>query len=293
VPFPKPRFAADLNSSVRVREAAAVERGPIAAWSLDAVALSKLAAEHGPTYRAGQPFPHIVIDGLQPDELVAEVGATFPAPEDSGWMRLRYEDQHKLQWTDSSETPAVMEAFIAMMQSSRFLAFLEALTGVSGLVGDPHLFHSGPHQSEPGGFLNVHVDQLFQQRLWLYRRVNVIVYFNRMWEPAWGGNLQLWNEEMTTCVREIEPTFNRMVIFESSPISYHGHPEPTAPGPGDVNRKSVALYYYTSPENPATPSTGHDHSLFVEIKPRWRRVLIDLTPPIVKREITRLRSRAR
>jgi hypothetical protein len=93
---------------------------------------------------------------------------------------------------------------------------------------------------------------------------------------------------MTRCVREIEPTFNRTVIF-LSPASYHGHPDPTTSPPG-VNRQSVALYYYTSPESPGASSTGHDHSRFVEIEPRWRRALVDVTPPIVRRGVGRLRS---
>jgi hypothetical protein len=82
-----------------------------------------------------------------------------------------------------------------------------------------------------------------------------------------------------------------MVIFHA-PDSFHGHPVPTSSPPG-VNRQSVALYYYTSPENPATPPTGHDHSAFVEVKPRGRRAAIDVTPPIVKRGVERLRSRLR
>lgn len=277
------------DGHVPVAEPAAIGHGDLPAWSFDAKRLSKLAAEHRPLYSTASPFPHVVFDGLFPDGLLDELAATFPSPEHDGWLRLKYEFQEKLQWIDGDATPPAIEAFIAMMHSSRFLTFLEELTGVPGLIGDPHLFHAGPHQTESGGYLTVHTDQLFQQRLWLYRQVNVIVYLNRSWDPAWGGGLQLWNEDMTKCVREIEPTFNRMVVMQS-PGAHHGHPYPTASPPG-VTRQSVALYYYTSPENPATPPTGHDRSHFVEVKPRWKRVLIDVTPPIVKRGVTRLRDR--
>ena len=112
---------------VRVPGPAAVERGPLTAWSFDSKRLSELAVEHGSSYRTAQPFPHVVFDGLFPDALISEVGDSFPPPEHGGWLRLREEFQQKLQWTDADAMPPVVEAFIAMMQSSRFLDFLEDL----------------------------------------------------------------------------------------------------------------------------------------------------------------------
>ena len=285
------RTVTSSRSLVSVFEPAAVERAALPAWAFDSRRLTELAVEHAPRYRAAEPFPHVVFDGLLPDALLAELGANFPEPEHDGWMRLSYEDQQKLQWNDPDATPPAVDAFVAMMHSARFLAFLETLTGVSGLIGDPYLFHGGLHQTEPGGYLKVHTDQNFQPRLWLYRRVNIIVYLNPMWDPGWGGRLQLWDETMTKCVEEIEPTFNRMVIFDS-PGSFHGYPDPMMAPPG-VNRQSIALYYYTSPENPATPAADHERSHFIDVPPRWKRMLTDVTPPIVKRGVGRLRSRPR
>jgi hypothetical protein len=39
------------------------------------------------------------------------------------------------------------------------------------------------------------------------------------------GNLELWDKEMKSCKVSIKPLFNRLVIFECTPISYHGVPE--------------------------------------------------------------------
>ena len=36
-----------------------------------------------------------------------------------------------------------------------------------------------------------------------------------------------------------------MVIFTTSNVSFHGHPDPLQT-PEDVTRKSIALYYYTA-----------------------------------------------
>ena len=55
---------------------------------------------------------------------------------------------------------------------------------------------------------------------------------------------------MTKCVKEIEPIFNRVVIFRITDDGYHGHPEEWNAPEGDY-RLSLAFYYYTKerPEN--------------------------------------------
>ena len=50
---------------------------------------------------------------------------------------------------------------------------------------------------------------------------------------------------MSTCVESIMPISNRCIIFNTSPISNHGHPDPLTTPP-DKTRKSLALYYYTA-----------------------------------------------
>jgi hypothetical protein len=62
----------------------------------------------------------------------------------------------------------------------------------------------------------------------------------------WGGNLELWGGDPWKKEIEIEPIFNRAVIFsiEDAP---HGHPLPLKT-PDDVSRYSLALYYFTDEE---------------------------------------------
>jgi hypothetical protein len=45
-------------------------------------------------------------------------------------------------------------------------------------------------------------------------------------------------------IANIAPLFNRLVIFETNEISYHGHPVPLSISDG-MSRKSLAVYYYT------------------------------------------------
>jgi len=58
-----------------------------------------------------------------------------------------------------------------------------------------------------------------------------------------GGHLELWNKHLTRCEKKILPIFNRCVIFDTGPYSFHGHPH-VLNCPSDRRRNSLAVYYY-------------------------------------------------
>ena len=128
--------------------------------------------------------------------------------------------------------------------SYTFIHFLETLTGINGLIPDPHYQGGGLHQILPGGKLRIHADFNYHKTLELYRKVNVHFYLNRDWKLEYGGYLEFWNSDMTCCVRSLSPKFNRLVVFNTDRHTYHGHPEPLA-CPEGITRKSLACYYYT------------------------------------------------
>jgi hypothetical protein len=271
----------------------------VAEWTFDAGALLVLADARTADYREAVPFPHVVLDGLFPDAELDEVADGFPPPGDAGWLRHDDPRQRKLQWADPATAPPAPRRVITVLQSGPFLDFLERLTATTGLVGDPHCFQGGLHQIEPGGYLKVHADQDLQPRLGLRRRINLIVYLDRDWDEAWGGDLELWDAGMTACAARITPRFNRTVIFSTGPHANHGHPEPTASPPG-VNRRSIALYYYSSPLDPASlPPVELQHATFRErpgehvAEPGptgWRKLAADVVPPVLVRALRRRRG---
>ncbi len=162
--------------------------------------------------------------------------------------------------------------------------FLEKLTGISGLIPDPHYLGGGLHQIERGGFLKIHADFNRHSRLKLDRRINVLLYLNRPWEDTWGGHLELWDSTMTICADKIAPLFNRLVVFTTTDSSFHGHPDPLD-CPPDVVRRSLALYYYTNgrPEREQSKvhSTLHQArpgedfgttSTLLRLRRRWKKL---------------------
>jgi hypothetical protein len=216
--------------------------------------LKKLAIERAPSYRIARPFPHAVIDGLVPDDVIDGLIAEFPGLNDAAWTRYDDRHQRKLQGHRRELHGPFTRQIIDEFMSAEFLAFLETLTGIDRLITDPAMLGGGLHQTGPGGFLNIHTDQTFEPRLRLERRVNMILYLNRDWSPSYGGDLELWDADRRSCVTTIAPLAGRVVVFNTDMPSWHGHPHPLD-CPIGTTRRSVALYYFTSPVGSTRPGS--------------------------------------
>jgi hypothetical protein len=160
------------------------------------------------------------------------------------------------------------QALITELNAPPFLQALQALTGIANLLPDPWLDGGGLHQISRGGRLKVHADFNKHQRFDLDRRLNLIVYLNDGWDPAWRGQLELWDQDMAACIDRVDPVLGRAVVFSTTTTSYHGHPDPLE-CPADTTRKSLALYYYTNgrPDDEVQAS----HSTLFQTRPGDQR----------------------
>jgi hypothetical protein len=221
------------------------------------LALRANSEELAPRYAAGDPFPHIVIDDLFAEATLERVLAEFPAPSDIPWVRFESNTEKKLGYSHQATLRPALQEFLWRMNAPPVLEFLEALTGIEGLVPDPYYGGAGPHQILPGGFLKVHTDFNWHPKMRLDRRLNLIVYLNRDWREEFGGHIELWDREVERCVQRVLPVWNRTIVFNTTDFSFHGHPTPLA-CPAGMSRKSVSLYYYTNGRPDAERSSPHD-----------------------------------
>src|SRR5437867_1586438 len=209
-------------------------------------------------YINAEPFPHVVLDDLFESEALDTVLREFPAPGDTQWMRFDNPLEKKLgYYHERSRISSNVRNFLNDMNSFEMLLWLEALTGIDGLIPDPYFGGCGLHQIEPGGFLKVHADFNVHPKLKLDRRLNMLIYLNKEWREEYGGHLELWDRGGREACKRILPIFNSTVIFSTTDTSFHGHPHPLTSPPG-VTRKSVSLYYYTAGRPPEESSMPHD-----------------------------------
>ncbi len=214
--------------------------------------LAELGDQLCKDYAAAAPFPHAVIDDFLPGEVAGQALEEFPPPESPVWLDWRGRDPlhqpRKLGIGHISRLGSAVpftRQLLTALNTFPVIDFLERLTGIAGLIPDPHFVGGGLHQILPGGRLAVHSDFSLHPQLKLYRRINLLLYLNRDWGEDYGGDLELWGREMRQCVVKIAPVFNRCVIFNTDRFSFHGHPDPLA-APEGVTRKSIALYYYSA-----------------------------------------------
>lgn len=217
--------------------------------AVDFEQLEQLAVRERRAFAAADPFPHVVLDDFLPVHTAAAVHEEFERSEAS-WKHYKHYNERKFALNDVGQMLPATRALFETLQSERFVRFIESLTGIDDLLSDPDLDGAGMHRSSRGGFLNLHVDYLSHTKdPRLSRQVNLLLYLNPDWKEDWGGALELWDGELTRCVRKVAPAFNRCVIFHTCAGSYHGHPTPLA-CPDEVSRKSIAFYYFRDEGRP-------------------------------------------
>ncbi len=213
--------------------------------------LTQLAAACSAQYRAAQPFPHIVLDGLFSEALLDQAIAELPGVE-ANWTGYDTVNERKKVCSDTAAFGPTAETIAHALNSSRFVHFLESLTGIAGLIPDPHMHAAGYMKVPAGGFLGLHYDFATQRELMLDRRINVLLYLNRDWKPEWGGQLELHSNDPVESPQhrevDIEPSFNRVAIF-NTPNALHGHRRPLTCPKGRA-RLCLSWYYYTAPPVP-------------------------------------------
>jgi Rps23 Pro-64 3,4-dihydroxylase Tpa1-like proline 4-hydroxylase len=216
--------------------------------------------------RIATPFPHVLIDDFLDADFAREVLHSWPSYAEAAKIGKEFRsinERNKVQVTDSAQFPPALRELNEALASPTFMETASSIFGIPNLLPDAELVGGGLHQTDPRGRLDVHVDFNYLEARKLHRRLNILLYFNEGWLPEWGGQLELWNRDVSRRVRSFDPIFNRCVIFETSEISYHGVTGVTCPE-GTV-RRSFAGYYYTE----AAPAhwTGESHSTMFKARP--------------------------
>lgn len=216
---------------------------------IDYERLEALKPELQKAFANGGPIRWFTVDNFLKDGYVEQLAAGYPAvmaraAKDPNAPKKHRHVLRKIGVRDPAKMEPIHRRFFEEIQSPRFLKLLEEITGISPLYRDDDLEGGGLHEIYRGGFLNVHTDFNFHPTHGWHRKLNILFYLNPDWKDEWEGHLELRTEDLNTVIARIAPLANRMAIFETSEISYHGHPIPLNV-PEGMTRKSMAAYYYT------------------------------------------------
>lgn len=190
-------------------------------------------------FRGSAPVRHFVLDGVLPERWLRELAARFPAP---GELRLLDTlRERKRIGVDVERYHPEIGALLYAFQDREVVAAVESITGLRGLEPDPTLYASGISVMGEGDFLNPHLDNSHDGDQRLYRVLNLLFYVGPEYDPAQGGNLELWAADRRQPYT-VPSLFNRLVVMETGPRSWHS----VSPLRGLRPRLCVSNYYFAA-----------------------------------------------
>ncbi len=217
----------------------------------DPARIKELAA----SFQTAGPYKHLILDNFFQPEIADSLYSQFPSEEKltKHWKGI---NENKSEGSNFSDFHPIFSEVRKEIMSPEFAKWMEQVTGIQGVFVTDDNLGTGLHQGSNGSFLDIHVDFNIHHVKNVHRRLNMLVYLNRDWKEEYGGGMEMWNADMTKMEKIVMPHLNRVLIFETSNISYHGYSKITLPP--EVTRKSFYVYFYTELEDKSLLNSYHD-----------------------------------
>jgi Rps23 Pro-64 3,4-dihydroxylase Tpa1-like proline 4-hydroxylase len=192
-------------------------------------------------------FKAVILDDLFDPEYVNECHREFMEIGEDKFVHYQnpFFEFEKYTMNKKEEMPEKIRDLFNYLHSEDFIRKVSEITGIDDLVVDEQRWGGGLHMTKEGGYLSIHKDfnvlpTSYKDGKQMLRCVNIIGYINPEWSEGEGGELEFWDREGKESLLNVEPKFNRWVIFDTR-NNFHGHPHPYR---GKSPRTSIAAYYY-------------------------------------------------
>lgn len=183
---------------------------------------------------------HFVVDDLLPPELAEQIYNAFPKDAQGFHSRKSFREKKRTSADIHSYDPILADITFAL-QSAAVIERVGELTGMQNLEPDPRLYAGGLSMMFRGDYLNPHIDNSHDADRTRYRRLNLLYYVAPDWREENGGNLELWDADVTR-QQTITSRFNRLAVMETHKTSTHSVSPVTAESP----RCCVSNYYFSA-----------------------------------------------
>lgn len=231
-------------------------------------------------------YPKVVVDSFLDRDLCLDLyNECLNAPK-GGWTVFTRANSRMEEFNDLIHTPKAHRVIYNTLYSGEFIYQLEQMTGIVGLLPDPHLVGAGFSIIRKGSHLAPHYDFNWNDRLKLHRKLTGILFLTPDWESEFGGHNITWdsNPELNKeakIIESVEPYFNRVLItenFSKGPI--HSVSKINCPDTYE-GRCALRFFYYISsseydPENPPHRSmySSNEYAHTKLVEEEWKGNLV-------------------
>jgi SM-20-related protein len=159
-----------------------------------------------------------VADDALPNNLLSDLLAQFNRTQSQGFKAAGIGRQTDFQLQDTIRSDKIQWLEPNTETSAEFLRWMDSLR--EGLNRRLYLglfdYESHFASYAVGAFYKKHLDAFRNTRTHGANRVlSTVLYLNEEWLPDDGGELLMYTEDSDHVIKEISPTFGRMVIFLS------------------------------------------------------------------------------
>jgi Rps23 Pro-64 3,4-dihydroxylase Tpa1-like proline 4-hydroxylase len=201
-------------------------------------------------YKVSSPIKHIIVDNFFPEEIYKNLCndiRNYPADK---WIHKNLGNTSGPRKETRDFTGSdILQNIMLNLTGHNFISWMTKITGVEGIIPDPHYLGAGITSTPRNSQLGLHIDFNWNNSLKLNRAFNLIIYSNPEWKSEWNGQLEFWNRSKTEKLLTVEPTPNRLIFWEYEQEFFHGFTEPIL-CPEDIERQNLMSIYYLSNSTP-------------------------------------------
>src|SRR6056300_955265 len=206
-------------------------------------------------------FGRTHIDNFLDEETVHQLYEECKNAPKGGWTVFTRAGSRMEEFNDLISLPTAHRVTYDIMHSGEFLYELEQMTGILGLLPDPHLVGAGYSIIRNSKELGCHYDFNWNDRIRLHRKLTSLLYITPDWKDEWGGHIQYYDDNVdknkdAKLIESVSPRFNRFVINENvKEAPYHRVSEVNSPE--DTPRCVIRFFYYISTSEPMKDDPPH------------------------------------
>ena len=132
-----------------------------------------------------------------------------------------------MTWLNDYELmPEEISDVLKYFHTENFTKKLEDITGIDNLITDKSRNWSGMRTMLPNSHQLIHSDARTHPKNGLRKELTCLLYVNENYDKKRDkGCYEVWSDDMSERLYEIEPLYNRFVIFHNTDTAYHGVPE--------------------------------------------------------------------